>query len=130
MPDFTASPATLVSIVDDDSSVRRALRRLIELAGFAVETFASGTQALDGGLHARVACMVVDVYLGDMTGFELQRLLAARGVEIPTIFITAHDNSATLEQARRAGAAAYLAKPVDGEELVDAIHAAIGKPRD
>jgi FixJ family two-component response regulator len=130
MPDFSAGPATLVSIVDDDPSVRRALRRLIELAGFAVETFASGKQALDGSLPARVACMVVDVYLGDMTGFELQRLLVARDVEVPMIFITAHDEAATWEQARRAGAAAYLPKPVDGEVLVSAIHAAIGDRRD
>ena len=126
MAPIAARPvAAHVSIVDDDPSVRRALRRLVEIAGFVVDTFESGTQALDTGLRPDVACLVLDVYLGDMTGFELRRHLAARGVTAPTIFITAHDDAATSEQARRAGASAYFAKPVDGEALVDAILAAI-----
>jgi len=118
-------PVPRISIVDDDPSVRRALGRLVEVAGFDVQTYASGAQALDGGLSSDVACLVVDVYLGDMTGFELSRRLAARGLSAPTIFITAHDDAVTHEEARRAGAAAYFTKPVDGELLVDAINAAI-----
>jgi FixJ family two-component response regulator len=118
-------PVPRISIVDDDPSVRRALGRLVEVAGFDVQTYASGAQALDGGLSSDVACLVVDVYLGDMTGFELSRRLAARGLTAPTIFITAHDDALTHAEARRAGAAAYFTKPVDGELLVDAINAAI-----
>jgi len=122
---MAARPVPRISIVDDDPSVRRALCRLVEVAGFDVQTYASGAQALDGGLQSDVACLVVDVYLGDMTGFELSRQLAARGLSAPTIFITAHDDAVTHAEARRAGAAAYFTKPVDGELLVDAINAAI-----
>jgi FixJ family two-component response regulator len=122
---MAARPVPRISIVDDDPSVRRALSRLVEVAGFDVQTYASGAQALDAGPSADVACLVVDVYLGDMTGFELSRRLAARGLSAPTIFITAHDDAVTHEEARRAGAAAYFTKPVDGEVLVDAINAAI-----
>jgi FixJ family two-component response regulator len=119
----------LVSIVDDDPSVRRALRRMVESAGFAVATFASGSEMLAGGLPGAAACLVMDVYLGDMTGFELQRHLAARGVDLPTIFITAHDDAVTSERARRARAAAYLLKPLEGDVLVDAISAALAGRR-
>jgi FixJ family two-component response regulator len=125
MAPMAARPVPRISIVDDDPSVRRALGRLVEVAGFDVQTYASGAQALDGGLSSDVACLVVDVYLGDMTGFELSRRLAARGLTAPTIFITAHDDALTHAEARRAGAAAYFTKPVDGELLVDAINAAI-----
>jgi FixJ family two-component response regulator len=125
MAPMAARPVPRISIVDDDPSVRRALGRLVEVAGFDVQTYASGAQVLDGGLSSDVACLVVDVYLGDMTGFELSRRLAARGLTAPTIFITAHDDALTHAEARRAGAAAYFTKPVDGELLVDAINAAI-----
>ena len=80
MPSLPADTATLVSIVDDDPSVRRALQRLVESAGFAVETFASGRQLLDFGGLARTACLVIDVHLGDMIGFELRRMLITGGV--------------------------------------------------
>lgn len=115
----------LVSIVDDDASVRRALRRMVESAGFAVATFGSGSEVLEGELSGAAACLVMDVYLGDMTGFEVQRRLAARGIDLPTIFITAHDDAVTSERARQARASAYLLKPVEGDVLVDAISAAL-----
>jgi FixJ family two-component response regulator len=119
----------LVSIVDDDASVRRALRRMVESAGFAVATFGSGSEVLEGELSGAAACLVMDVYLGDMTGFEVQRHLAARGIDLPTIFITAHDDAVTTERARQARAAAYLLKPVEGDVLVDAISAALAGRR-
>lgn len=119
-----------MSVVDDDPSVLRALRRLIESAGFSVETFASGRHALDVGLVKRAACLVIDVHLGDMTGFDLQRMLAAEGAKVPMIFITAHDDVATSECASRLGAVAYLPKPIDGDILLDAIRRAVRLPRD
>lgn len=115
----------LVSVVDDDASVRRALRRLIQQAGFDVQTFASGAEVLALNASRPSACLVVDVYLGDMTGFDLQRVLAQRGVNVPTIFITAHDDEATAEAARLARAFAYLHKPVDGDTLLGAISDAV-----
>jgi len=126
MSSSAPGPAVLVSIVDDDSSVRRALRRLVESAGFSAETFASGRQAIDIGFLARAACLIIDVHLGDMTGFDLQRILVSEGTNVPVIFITAHDDGPTWDNARRAGAIAYLAKPVDGDLLLDAIRHAVG----
>src|SRR5262249_53471428 len=92
---------TLVSIVDDDVSVCRALQRLVEFAGFTAETFASGREVLDSGLSPGSGCIVIDVHLGDMTGFELYRSLVANGARLPVIFITAHDDGVTHECAWR-----------------------------
>ena len=116
-----AGPRTLVSIVEDDPSVRHALRRFLESAGFSVRTCASGQQALQDRLVATAACMIIDIHLGDMDGFELTRSLRATGVTVPFIFITAHDDESTKVSARRAGAVAYLSKPVEAEVLLDAI---------
>ncbi len=129
MPAVARPSIARVSIVDDDASVRRALRRMVESAGYTVQTFGSGAELLEDDLPGDVACLVMDVYLGDMTGFELQRHLAARGVELPTIFITAHDDALTSQRARHARAAAYLLKPVDGDVLVSAISAALAGRR-
>ena len=116
----------MISIVDDDVSVRRALRRLVGSAGYLVETFASAPEFLRAAPLARTACLVLDIYLDGMTGFELQEQLAAKQVAIPIIFMTAHDDVATRERIRRSGAAGYLGKPFDGQALLDAIHRIAG----
>jgi len=117
----------LVSIVDDDHSVRRALRRLVQFAGFSAETFASAEIFLSSALLVRTACLVLDIHLnGGMSGFELQAQLTADGAVIPIIFITAHDDVSLRERAKRSGAAAYLCKPFDDELLLDAIRGAVG----
>ena len=116
---------TLICIVDDDPSVRVALGRLVESVGYAVETFASAREFLDSAPLGRAACLVLDVHLVGMNGFELhERLLAARA-ELPVIFITAHDNPSTRERLRRARGAAQLFKPIEGQALLDAIHDAV-----
>jgi FixJ family two-component response regulator len=115
----------LISIVDDDLSVRRALRRLVKSASYAVQTFASAREFLDASPAARPACLVLDLCLGGMSGFELQERLAVNGAGIPVILITAHDDVATSERVRRSGAAAYLHKPFDGQVLLDAIESAV-----
>ena len=122
MPKF----GPMISIVDDDLSVRRALRRLIGSAGYLVETFASAPEFLRSAPSARTACLVLDIYLEGMTGFELQEQLVADQVAIPIIFMTAHDDAATRERIRRSGAAGYLGKPFDGQALLDAIHRIAG----
>jgi FixJ family two-component response regulator len=119
-------PTPMISIVDDDLSVRRALRRLVESAGYLVETFASAGEFLSSTSPARPACLVLDIYLDGMNGFELQQQLAADRVAIPIIFMTAHDDAATRERIRRSGAAGYLGKPFDGEVLLDAIRRVAG----
>jgi FixJ family two-component response regulator len=122
MPSHTVP---LMSIVDDDLSVRRALRRVAQGAGYAVETFASALEFLDSRPSGRTACLVLDVHLGGMSGFDVHARLAADGVAIPTIFITACDDAPTRERARRAGVAAYLPKPFAKRALLDAIRSAI-----
>jgi FixJ family two-component response regulator len=116
----------MISIVDDDRSVRRALRRLVQSAGYLVETFASAAEFLRSAPSARTACLVLDIYLEGMSGFELQEQLVAADVAIPIIFMTAHDDAATRERIRRSGAAGYLGKPFDGQDLLDAIHRVAG----
>ena len=120
-----------ISIVDDDLSVRRALRRLVQSAGYTVEAFASAREFLDSSPSGRTACLVLDIHLnGGMSGFELQAQLTADRVAIPIIFITAHDDARTRERVRRAGVAAYLPKPFDEQALLDAIAKAVnGGPR-
>jgi FixJ family two-component response regulator len=117
----------LVSIVDDDHSVRRALRRLVRLAGFTAETFASGEDFLTSPFLERTACLVLDIHLnGGMSGFTLQERLSADRFVIPIIFITAHDEVSLRERAESSGAAAYLCKPFNDEILLDAIRGALG----
>ena len=117
----------LVSIVDDDHSVRRALRRLVRLAGFIAETFASAEDFLTSTFRERTACLVLDIHLnGGMSGFELQARLTADRVIIPIIFITAHDHVSLRERVEASGAAAYLCKPFNDEVLLNAIREALG----
>jgi FixJ family two-component response regulator len=116
---------SLISIVDDDLSVRRALRRLVQGAGYSVETFASALEFLDSCPSGRTACLVLDLHLDKMSGFDVHARLTAAGVAIPTIFITAHDDAPTRERARHAGVVAYLTKPFDRRAILDAIQSAV-----
>jgi len=113
----------VVSIVDDDVSVRRALSRLVRLAGYAVESFATAREFMASAPRGRSACLVLDIQLdpGEMSGFELQEQLVADGVAIPTIFITAHGDSRTRERVRRSGVAGFLSKPFGDQALLDLI---------
>lgn len=116
-----AKAAPLVSIVDDDLSVLRALRRLVQSAGYPVATFASAGEFLDSPALARAACLVLDISLDGMSGFELQERLAADHPSLPIIFITALDDATTRERLRHSGVAAQLYKPFDEDALLDAI---------
>jgi FixJ family two-component response regulator len=118
----------LIAVVDDARSVRRALRRLVQLAGFTAETFASAEDFLSSAFLVRTSCLVLDIHLnGGMDGFELQAQLAADRVVIPIIFITAHCDASTRERAEHSGAAGYLCKPFDEELLLDAIREVVGR---
>jgi FixJ family two-component response regulator len=117
----------LISIVDDDHSIRRALHRLLRLAGFSAETFESAEEFLRSASLVLTACLVLDIHLnGGMTGFELQAKLTADRIVIPIIFITAHDNASTRERAAHCRAVAYLCKPFDEALLLDAIRGVVG----
>jgi FixJ family two-component response regulator len=99
-----------IAIVDDDASVCQATDRLLRAAGFQTITYLSGEAFLEDAKSARPDCILLDIQLGGISGFELQTLLADSGSIIPIIFITAHDDPETREQARRTNCAAYLRK--------------------
>ena len=116
----------VIAIVDDDRSVRRSLHRLVQSAGYTVQTFASAREFLDWVPRGRTACLVLDIHLDGVSGFELQERLAGDGAGIPIIFITAHDDAPTRQRIEQSGAAGHLWKPVDGPALLDAVRRAIG----
>jgi FixJ family two-component response regulator len=117
---------SIIAIVDDDPSVRRALHRVVEVGGYTVRSFASAEECLDSLSRDRPVCLVVDIHLDGMSGFDFQKRVAADGASIPIIFITAHDDVATRKLIERSGAAGHLWKPVDGEALLHAIRLAAG----
>jgi len=114
----------LVFIVDDDESVRKALKRLLKANGYRAMTFASAEDFLLGGLVPGAGCMILDVQLPGMSGLDLQDKLASSGSNYPVIFITAHDNPQWQERALELGAVAYLRKPFDQQPLLEAVQAA------
>jgi FixJ family two-component response regulator len=116
----------MIAVIDDDPSVRRALLRLLRAAGYAAEAFASAAQYLDAAVTTLPACLVLDVRLAGSTGFDLADRLRAAPPPPPIVFITAHDDAPTRERARRAGAAGYLAKPFEGQALLDVVHRIAG----
>ena len=112
--------APVIAIVDDDASVRRALQRLVESAGYTVQTFASAREFLAWLPQGQAACLVLDVHMDGMSGFDLQQRLA-----VPVIFITAHDDALTLARIKRARAAGHLRKPIDEQAVLNAIGKAV-----
>ena len=117
--------APSVYIIDDDTSVRTALSRLMRAAGMHASSFASVRQFMNSDIEDRHACIIADVRLSEASGLDLPGLLAERGRAIPVIFVTAQDTEATRARAHRSGAAAYFRKPVDDQALIDSIRWAL-----
>jgi FixJ family two-component response regulator len=109
-----------IAIVDDDSSIRRSLLRVVQSAGYQGETFASAREFLDWLPRNQAACLVLDVHMTEMNGFDLQDRLG-----VPIIFITAHDDLPTLERIGKSGAAGHLRKPFDPPAVLNAIRRAV-----
>jgi FixJ family two-component response regulator len=126
---FTVTRPPLIAIVDDDPSVRRSLCRLLRSVGYTVATFASAAEYLDSLVRRQTDCLILDVHLDGMSGFELQHRLVTDGARVPIIFITAHDDALTRERIEKSGAADHLWKPFDDRALLDAIGKAIGTDR-
>ena len=115
-----------IAIVDDDPSVLKALARLLGTRSFNARTYRSARQflaSLSGGLPD---CLVTDLQMPEMTGLELQQNLARKGIRIPTIIITGHDQAGMRERCKTAGAIAFLSKPLQDTSLFAAIDAARG----
>jgi len=123
-PGVAAPPHTIV-LVEDDDGLRSALVRILELAGYRVESYPSAEDALAAGAAARAACVVCDVYLPRESGFSLCRRLSQGGARPPVIFITAHDLPAVHAEAESFGAADLLIKPFSGRRLIEAVRAAL-----
>lgn len=115
-----------IVIVEDDAGLRAALQRLLQTVGFEVVAFATGSDALKDASIATADCLVLDLYLPDMTGFELHRRLGEAGRVPPVVMITAHDDAQNRRQARDVGATTYLTKPFLGHALVDAVSKTVG----
>jgi FixJ family two-component response regulator len=113
-----------IAVVDDDASVRKALKRLLETCSYEVQTFEAACELIAALPHGIPECMIVDLQMPNMTGLELQHHLARSGIKIPTIVITAHDEPGTRERCIAAGAAAYLLKPLSKAVLIAAINTA------
>ena len=120
--------APLVSIVDDDLSVRRSTRRLLRAAGFRVEAFASAEEFLTSGRAEETACLILDLRMPGMNGLQLQRRLAEGLKAIPIIFLSAHSSADEERLALQEGALQFLQKPVNKEALLPAIRNAIKSP--
>ena len=115
----------LISVIDDDESVRRTTIRLIESFSFRAAAFESAEAFLSSGYLNDSSCLIVDVQLPGMNGLQLQSHLAAAGSSIPIIFITAHDDKESRRRAMQAGAIAFLGKPFSDEQLLQGIRLAL-----
>ena len=119
----------VVFLVDDDASVRTALKRALTTEGFVVNVFESADAFLAGQDPESAGCLVADIAMPGMSGLELQSVLAARGCRRPIVFVTAQGSIPMSVQAMRAGAVTFLSKPVRLAELVAAIHEALERDR-
>jgi FixJ family two-component response regulator len=115
----------IISVVDDDVSVREALRSLIQSAGLRVETFTSAREFLARPRADVPSCLVLDVRLPGLNGLDLQKRMAELNLEIPIIFSTGHGDVSTSVRAMKAGAIEFLTKPFADQDLLDAIQQAI-----
>lgn len=141
-----ADSKRVVYIIDDDPSVRCGFKRLMAAGGYDARVFASarefltaglpavlsaparntacsavGRQPMQAGIPADNSCLIIDVAMPEMDGLQLQKELVRRGCQAPIIFITALENPQVQERAKRAGAAGFFQKPVDADDLLDAV---------
>ena len=117
----------LISIVDDDESVRTALKSLIDSVGFRAEVFCSGEEFLKSPYVFQTDCLIADVRMPGMTGLELQERLHAAGSSVPIVFISAHDDKEARARGLRDGAIAFLQKPFSEDSLLGAISDGLDK---
>src|SRR5690349_9250951 len=125
LPVQSRTRRNLISLIDDDESIRRTTTLLIQSFGFQAAAFESAENFLKSGQLDETSCLIVDVQMHGMNGLQLQRHLAASGYKLPIIFITAYDNKESRQQAIQAGAVAFLSKPFDDELLLETIRTAV-----
>lgn len=119
----------IVFVIDDDESIREALKSLIRSVGLRVETFASAREFLQSSRPDVAACLILDVRMPGLSGLDLQRDLAEANIHIPIIFITGHGDIPMSVRAMKAGAVEFLTKPFRDQDLLDAIQQALERNR-
>jgi FixJ family two-component response regulator len=127
---FMMKQAPTVFVLDDDPSLRRAIKRLVESVGLQVELFGSAKEFLQAKRPDAQSCLVLDIRLPGISGLDFQRELADTNIYIPIIFITAHGDIPMTVRAMKAGAVDFLTKPFRDQDLLDSIHAALDRDRD
>ena len=118
-----------MAVVDDDEIVRRSIGRLVRAHGFETEEFASGEEFLEALRRFEPHCVVLDLHMKEIDGFETQARLAKIGPGIPVVVVTGHDSPGSRDRAIAGGACGYLRKPVEGQELIRAIREAMAGHR-
>jgi FixJ family two-component response regulator len=119
----------VVFIVDDDSSVRRSLERLVRSVGLAAKSFASAKEFLQSGHGRETGCLVLDVRMPEISGLVLQEKMAKAGILLPIIFISGHGTVPMSVRAMKAGALDFLQKPFDEQDLLEAVYRALDRCR-
>ena len=119
--------APLISIVDDDASVRTSMKRLMTSSGYKAESFSSVDELLNSDQLNDISCIIADVQMPEATGFDMQRALKRAGYRIPIIFITAFPDDKSRDSALKAGAHCYLRKPVSIDELLNCVESALSQ---
>ena len=116
---------SLVTIVDDDESVRESLPDLLRELGFAAQAFSSAEEFLASGAVGQTRCLILDIAMPGMTGYDLQRELTRRRDETPVVFITAHGDESLRPRVLEDGAVECLLKPFSETALLDGVNAAL-----
>jgi FixJ family two-component response regulator len=119
--------ASIISIVDDDASVREGLADLVSSMGYQAKTFRRAEHLLKSHWLRNTSCLIADVQMPEMTGLELYSALADLGIKMPTILITAFPNNDDRERALNAGVSCYLTKPFKKGELIKCIRSTLGR---
>ncbi len=125
MASATPTRETTIGVIDDDPSIRRAIRRLLSSIGLQVECFASAMGVLQSNRLGSLDCLILDARMPEMSGLELQQEIIACGYAIPIIFMSAYDDVWARATALAGGAVAYLGKPFADGALQQAIHEAL-----
>jgi FixJ family two-component response regulator len=123
-------PTPIVFVVDDEASVRNAVARLMRSAGLAARTFASPQEFLDAYQPETHGCAVLDIAMPQISGLELQQALVAADISLPIVFLTGRGDIPISVRAMKQGAADFLTKPIDSEELIAAVRTAIARDVD
>ena len=118
-----------IFVIDDDENLRASIASLLKLEGLRAETFTSVEEFLSRKRSDGPGCLVIDVTLPSMTGFEAQRQLSDAGLQFPTIFISGRDDKATIARAMKSGAVAFLRKPFKAQDFLNAIQEALNRHR-